>query len=149
MRYSRQNKILELITNQEIETQEKLAFLLKEAGYDVTQATVSRDIKDLQLVKVQTASGKYKYSQTLSNEDAFTERYHSILKNTVVSYAAVNNMIVLNTMPNCASAVAGAIDTLRFIHVVGTIAGNNGTVLIIVDDPSNTGIVTKAMGLDN
>ena len=132
MRYSRQNKILELISNNEIETQEKLAALLKEAGYDVTQATISRDIKNLQLIKVQTRSGNYKYSLPDSNSGSFNERFNRILRETVTSYTASENLVIINTLDGCARATAEAIDKLDLPHVLGSVSGGN-TILIVVD----------------
>ncbi|MCQ2551055.1 MAG: arginine repressor [Clostridia bacterium] len=137
MRYSRQNKILELIANNEIETQEKLATLLREAGYDVTQATVSRDIKNLQLIKVQTPSGRYKYAQVQDDDSSFTDRFYRILRETVTSYTPSENIVVINTLSGCASATGKAIDKLNLPHVIGTVSGGN-TILLVVDKASNT-----------
>ena len=94
MRYSRQNKVLELIAKNEIETQEKLCELLKEAGYNVTQATVSRDIKELQLVKVLFSSGRYAYSLPNLKDGPISNRFINIFKKTVLSIDAAKNLIV-------------------------------------------------------
>ena len=144
MRYSRQNKILELIAENEIETQEKLAAMLKDAGFDVTQATVSRDIKELQLIKVPTPEGNYKYSQPFNDEGQFSNRYTDILQKTVSSLTVSQNLIVLNTIMGCAGASAQAIDKLTIPHVLGTIAGTN-TVLIILDNESNADVVVEKL----
>lgn len=136
MRYSRQNKILEIISNNEVETQEKLASLLKESGYDVTQATISRDIKELQLIKVLSSSGRYKYSLGTSLETPISERLVKIFKETIRSVSPSLNMIVIKTLSGCANAAAEAVDSLNLPHILGTIAGNN-TVLLVVDDPEN------------
>jgi len=142
MRYSRQNKILELIQNYEVETQEKLASLLKEYGYDVTQATISRDIKELHLVKTLSSSGKYKYSASASMEGPVSERYVSIFRETIKSIDVSQNLIVVKTLIGCANAACEAIDSLGFPHVIGTIAGDN-TILLIIDDPANSSSVLK------
>ena len=142
MRYSRQNKILEIIAQNEIETQEKLATLLKDAGFDVTQATVSRDIKELQLIKVPTPEGNYKYSQPFNDEGQFSNRYQDILKKTVATYAVSQNLILLNTMMGCAGAASEAIDRLSLPHVIGTVAGSN-TVLVVLDHEDNSPSVVK------
>ena len=85
MRYSRQNKIIELITNNEIDTQEKLVTMLRECGYEVTQATISRDIKELQLVKTLSSSGKYKYSVHKSQDLPVSDRFVKIFRETITS----------------------------------------------------------------
>ncbi|QIB69285.1 arginine repressor [Aminipila butyrica] len=136
MRYSRQNKILDIINNFEVETQEKLASLLKESGYDVTQATISRDIKELQLIKVLSNSGKYKYALGNSIETPITDRFLKIFKETIRSVAHSYNLIIVKTLSGCGSAAGEAIDSLNVPHVVGSIAGDN-TLLIIVDDAEN------------
>lgn len=136
MRYSRQNKILEIISNNEVETQEKLASLLKENGYDVTQATISRDIKELQLIKVLSNTGKYKYSLGNSLDNPISDRFVKIFKETIRSVASSQNIIVVKTLSGCASAAGEAIDSLNFPHILGSIAGDN-TLMIIIDALEN------------
>ena len=135
MRYSRQNMVLELIANNEIETQEKLCQLLREAGYNVTQATVSRDIKELQLVKTLSSSGKYKYVQS-KDEGPINNRFVKIFKETITSVDSAGNIVVIKTLSGCGSAAAEAIDSLGMTHVIGSVAGDN-TILIVVDDEKN------------
>lgn len=136
MRYSRQNKIIEIINNNEVDTQEKLASLLKEQGFEVTQATISRDIKELQLVKTLSSSGKYKYAVNTSNDLPLTDRFVKIFRQTVISVDSAENLIIVKTLSGCASAAGEAIDTSRMAHIKGSIAGDN-TLLIIVDEKSN------------
>lgn len=136
MRYSRQNRILGLIKEHEIETQEKLAYLLKEDGFDVTQATVSRDIKELQLIKNLSSSGKYKYVLGMATDTPITDRFVKIFKDTIISVASSGNLIVIKTLTGCANAAAEAIDSLTLPFMLGTIAGDN-TILIVVDDEKN------------
>lgn len=131
MRYSRQNKMLELIDEHEIETQEKLCQLLKDAGYDVTQATVSRDIKELQLIKTLSPSGKYKYAQS-SGDGPISDRFVKIFKETIKSVASAGNIIVVKTLSGCGAAAGEAIDSLNFPHVVGSVAGDN-TIMIVAE----------------
>ena len=133
MRYTRQNKIIELIAEHEIDTQEKLAELLEIAGFEVTQATVSRDIKDLRLVKTLASSGKYRYGLPEAGGEQNMDRYLSIFKNTVRSVNSSGNMIVLKTLTGCANAACEAIDSLGFDHILGSIAGDN-TIFIVADD---------------
>ncbi|MDR2157173.1 MAG: arginine repressor [Clostridiales Family XIII bacterium] len=136
MRYSRQNKILELIGDYEIDTQEKLANMLKNSGFDVTQATVSRDIRELRLFKTPTASGKHKYTAADHIDHSVTDRFVKIFKETIRSVASSGNIVVVKTLPGCANAAAESIDSLDFAHVLGTIAGDN-TLMLIADDPGN------------
>lgn len=136
MRYSRQNKILDLINSYEIETQDKLAAMLKESGYDVTQATISRDIRELQLVKILTAEGKYKYAVT-NHELPVTNRFLQIYKETVRSVASSQNIIVVKTLSGCGNAAGEAIDNLALPHIIGSVAGDN-TIMLVVDDPTHT-----------
>lgn len=136
MRYSRQNKILELIANYEIDTQDMLVAKLKDMGYDVTQATVSRDIKELQLVKVLSSSGKYKYAVSAQKDTPISERFIKIFRETIVSFASAKNLIIVKTLSGCGNAAAEAIDCLSIPHVVGSVAGDN-TLLLVIDDDSN------------
>jgi transcriptional regulator of arginine metabolism len=136
MRYSRQNKIIEIINNNEVDTQEKLASLLKEEGFEVTQATISRDIKELQLVKTLSSSGKYKYAVNTSSDLPLTDRFVKIFRQTVVSIDSAENLIIVKTLSGCANAAGEAIDTSRMAHIKGSIAGDN-TLLIIVDEKGN------------
>jgi len=142
MRYTRQNKIVELISGYEIDTQEKLAELLKKSGFDVTQATVSRDIKELQLIKTLTPSGQYKYSLPEISGRHTAGRFANIFKNTVQSVACSGNIIVVKTLTGCANAACEAIDSLEFPHIVGSLAGDN-TVFLVCDDPKNTSVLMR------
>ena len=142
MRYSRQNKILELITTTSVETQEQLCQLLKDAGYDVTQATVSRDIKELQLIKTLSTDGKYHYSQFKGN-GFISERFVKIFRETITKITPAGNLIVVNTLSGCASAAGEAIDSVDFPHIVGSIAGDN-TLLLVVDKENHVPAVMNA-----
>lgn len=142
MRYSRQNKILELIEKYEVETQDKLAMLLKEYGYDVTQATISRDIKELHLIKTLSSTGKYKYASATTMEGPVSDRFVSIFRETIKSVDASSNIVVVKTLSGCANAAGEAIDSLGFPHVIGSVAGDN-TLLIVIDDPKNTPVFLK------
>ena len=143
MRNSRQNAILDIIKKQEVETQEKLASLLREAGYDVTQATVSRDIKDLQLVRVFSSNGKYKYAAIDRVDAPISERFVRIFRETVVSYAEAQNLILIKTLPGCGGSAGEAVDHLELSHIVGTVAGDN-TMLVVVDNEKNVAPILKA-----
>ena len=141
MRLSRQNKILELIKTHEVETQDQLQSLLKAAGYNVTQATVSRDIKELQLVKGQGKDGKHKYITGYYDNRPISDRFIKIFRETTLSYACAQNLIVVKTLPGCAGAAGEAIDTLSLDHVVGSVCGDN-TMLIVIDCEENVPQIT-------
>lgn len=136
MRIPRQNKILELIENEEIETQDKLVSMLRDFGYEVTQATISRDIKELQLIKILSASGKYKYATAANTGSPMSDRFSNIYRETVKSTAYSGNIVLLKTLSGCANAAAEALDSLGLPHVIGSVAGDN-TIMFVVDDPEN------------
>lgn len=136
MRLSRQNKILELIKTNEVETQDQLMSLLKAAGYNVTQATVSRDIRELQLIKGQSKDGRYKYVSGNYDERPISERFIKIFRETTLSYDTAQNLIVVKTLSGCSGAAGEAIDCLSLDHIVGSISGDN-TLLVIVDKEEN------------
>lgn len=131
LKSKRHNKILEIISEKDIETQEELAEELKMAGFDVTQATVSRDIKILKLIKMQGASGNYRYVASSKESKDINDKLASILSNAAVSVENVDKFVVVKTLTGSAMAVAEAIDTLFDTEVAGTIAGDN-TIFILV-----------------
>ena len=137
MRIARQNTILEIIENNEIETQDKLASMLREYGYEVTQATVSRDIKELQLVKVPSSSGKYKYAVSKSEDGPIPARLIDIYRSTVRSINKSGNIVLLKCLSGCANAAGEALDSMELTHVIGSVAGDN-TLLLVTDDPANS-----------
>ncbi len=136
MRYSRQNKILELISTYEIDTQENLCQLLRNAGYNVTQATISRDIKELQLIKTLSPSGKYKYAVSTSNDGPVNDRFIKIFKETILSVKSSGNIILVKTLTGCANAAAEAIDSFGIPNTIGSLAGDN-TIIIVADSEEN------------
>ena len=144
MRLSRQNKILEIIKTNEVETQDQLLSLLRQAGYSVTQATVSRDIRELQLVKGQTKDGRYKYISGNYDTRPISDRFMLIFRESVVSYQCAQNLIVVKTLSGCSGAAGEAIDTLSLNHIVGSVSGDN-TLLVIVDHESNVTSVTDEL----
>lgn len=134
MKYSRHSKIIEIIENQDIETQDDLASHLRSAGYKVTQATVSRDIKEMRLIKVLTKDGKYKYASIKEKEGAVNDRFLKIFKNSVVSVDSAGHMIVIKTLVGSASAAAVAIDAFNLSDIVGTIAGDDTIFMVIKNE---------------
>ena len=126
MKKNRHDKIIELINNHEVETQEQLASLLKEAGYDVTQATISRDIRELKLTKIANDHGGQKYSVMHQNNNKdISDKYIRIFHDALVSVDTAQNMLVLKTVAGMAMAVAAAVDSMHFEGVVGCIAGDD------------------------
>ena len=131
MKSKRHSKIIEIINSKVIETQEELAEELKIAGFEVTQATVSRDIKTLRLIKIQDLDGKYKYAIINQDKNDMIEKLSSILVNTVLSAENIDKMVIVKTISGSASAAAEAIDRLELGEIAGTIAGDN-TIFILV-----------------
>jgi transcriptional regulator of arginine metabolism len=130
MKYSRHAKILELIEKYHIETQEELAEMLKEHGMDVTQATVSRDIKELRLIKVMSDNGSYRYASISPNESNISNKLLRVFAESFVSCDYANNLLVVKTLPGMAQAAASAVDSLKWADIVGTIAGDD-TIMIV------------------
>ena len=136
MKVSRHAKIIELISQYDIETQEELAEYLNNAGFKVTQATVSRDIRDLNLTKVSVNGGKQKYVIHRQEEPGMSERYMRVLRDGYVSMDMAQNILVIKTVSGMAMAVAVAVDSLQWNEVVGCIAGDDTIMCAIrtVDD---------------
>ena len=134
MKTIRHAAILEIIEKRDVETQEELAEMLKDRGILVTQATVSRDIKELHLLKVLSESGGYKYATLDKAEKGMTDRFVRIFSESVLSMSNASNLIVIKTLTGSANAAAEAIDNLRWAPVVGTIAGDN-TIFVAVRSP--------------
>ena len=125
MKVNRHAKIVELVNKYHIETQEELADRLNQEGYKVTQATVSRDIRNLKLTKVQTENGRQKYAVLQKTESKLTEKYGRILRDGFVSMDVAQNILVIKTVSGMAMAVAAAIDDMSWHEVVGCIAGDD------------------------
>jgi len=142
MRYARQNKLLEIIKENDIDTQEKLADMLNKAGFSATQATVSRDIKELGLIKVAGKNGRSCYAQPERPAMRDSDRYSKILRETVLDIRAAENIIVIHTMSGCANAAAEVIDNISPKSVVGTLAGDN-TIFIAVESKDSVDEVLK------
>ena len=131
MKTVRQVAILDIIEKQEIETQEELASALNARGIRVTQATVSRDIKELRLLKVLTPSGKYKYATGDQADNNLTDRFIRMLAESLLSVSSANNLIVVKTLSGSANVAAEALDSMHWPEVLGTLAGDNSVLLII------------------
>ena len=136
MKYSRHAKILEIVDHSEIETQEELAELLKRSGINVTQATVSRDIKELRLIKVLAKNGRYKYASMKQQESAISDRLVKMFKDSILSIDYSGNILVLKTLTGSANAACAALDAFDIKEIVGTIAGDD-TIFILTRENEN------------
>ena len=130
MKKNRQNKIIELINKYCIETQDALIEKLKEEGFEVTQATASRDIRELNLVKVSVDGNTYKYAESPKDDMKISVKYKNILKETLVSVDYACNTMVLKTYSGMAQAACAAIDSLMLDKIIGTLAGDD-TIFVI------------------
>ncbi len=129
-RSARQSKILELISVKEIETQDELARELKNANFDITQATISRDIKELGLTKILTNSGRYKYAIVGSDEQQISNKFVSIFREAVISVKSVLNIVVIKTLKGLGSSVCSFVDKLNLNELIGAVNGDDTVMLI-------------------
>ena len=137
MKKSRHEKIKELVEQYEIETQEELANRLKEAGYHVTQATVSRDTRELKLSKISGGDGRQRYTILPHNDHYLSDKYIRVLKDGFVSMDMAQNILVVKTVSGMAMAVAAAINAMKLKEIVGSIAGDD-TIMIAVRTTEET-----------
>ncbi len=134
MKSKRQAKILEIISNKNIETQEQLLAELQKEGFRGTQATISRDIKELRIVKELTNLGSYRYATSVNEvSGSFSSRLNTIFRECVISFDYAQNIIVVRTLPGLASAAGSAVDAMNLSTVVGSLAGDD-TVIVIMRD---------------
>ena len=134
MKSERQAKIMEIISTTNVETQEQLLAALQNAGFNSTQATISRDIKELRIVKELTSFGTYRYAAAAHEVPAtFSGRLNTIFRECVTNFDYAQNIVVIHTLPGLANAAASALDTMKMSVVVGTIAGDD-TVFIVMRD---------------
>ncbi len=142
MKKNRHDKIIEIINANEVETQDQLATLLKNAGYDVTQATVSRDIRQMKLTKQVTPEGKQKYVYTTADPEVMHDKYVNVLRAGFVSADVAGNLLVIRTVSGMAMALATAIDALEMPEVVGCIAGDD-TIFVAIKTKEEATMVLK------
>ncbi|MBQ7778745.1 MAG: arginine repressor [Oscillibacter sp.] len=137
MKNSRQNMILEIITQENIETQEQLLSRLQERGITSTQATISRDIKQMHLVKEPVGHGVYKYAVSGNRTKLnFAEKLRTIFRESITGVDYAQNIVVLKTMPGLASAACSALDNMNYSMLVGTLAGDDTAFLVMRDTES-------------
>lgn len=130
MKKQRHAMIKQLLDKYEIDTQEELARLLNEKGYQVTQATVSRDIREMKLTKIPKNTGGFKYALLVESEHYLSDKYMRVLRDGFVSLDSAQNILVLKTVAGMAMAVAAAIDAMKFTEIVGSIAGDDTIMMV-------------------
>lgn len=136
MKSNRQNRILELIAEQDIETQEQLLEALKNSGFQATQATISRDIKQLRIIKELGPAGKYRYQTAPRTDRAVTSRLNNIYHQCVTSAECAQNMVVIKTLSGLASGACAAIDKMEIPELIGSLAGDDTAFLVMKDSAS-------------
>ena len=148
MKSQRQAKILEIISTINVETQEQLLQELEHAGFHSTQATISRDIKELRIVKELTTLGTYRYT-TAAKEvpSTFSNRLNTIFRECVTSFDYAQNIIVVHTLPGLANAAASALDTMNMSVILGTIAGDDTVFIVMRDSNSAAAFCGEIKGL--
>lgn len=134
MKTKRQRKIIELITNYDIETQEELAAKLVENGFNVTQATISRDIRELNLTKIATKGGKQKYAVQSSSDIVSNSKYMRVLNDGIITMDTAGNILVVKTVSGMAMAVAAALDAMQIKEILGCIAGDDTIMCVVKHD---------------
>lgn len=137
LRTLRQQKILEIIANKEIDTQEELCEELNKVNFNVTQATISRDVKDLKIYKVAGTQKKYRYASLDTYVDSVTDKMANLFKGGVLGINYANNLIIIKTMRGNGSTVGVFVDSLQIGEIIGSVAGDD-TLLIVVDTNENT-----------
>ena len=150
MKTQRQAKILEIVTTRDVETQEQLLQELQDAGFYSTQATISRDIKELRIVKELTSFGTYRYT-TSSKEvsGTFSSRLNTIFRECVTGYDYAQNIVVIHTLPGLASAAGSAVDAMSMSFVLGTLAGDDTVMIVMRDTNSAAALCSEIKNLLN
>ena len=142
MKTNRQSKIIEIIQKNEVETQDELSALLEKDGFRVTQATVSRDIRELKLTKIPTAGGIQKYAVITDAPENLSKKYERVLREGFLSMDMAQNILVIKTVSGMASAVCAAIDAMKMREIVGSIAGDD-TIMCAIRTVDDTYAVMK------
>ena len=143
MKSTRQAAILNLIDRQDIRTQKELAERLKAQGFNVTQATVSRDIKDMRLLKVLSGTGEYKYATADQAEFSISDRFVRMFVDSVISIQTAGNIIVIKTLSGSANVAGEAIDNMRWPEILGTLSGDNTIFVIVRNEKDAADVMSK------
>lgn len=150
MKNQRQAKIMEIISSQNVETQEQLQAVLLEEGFRCTQATISRDIKEMRIVKELTSLGTYRYTTSGSEiGSSFSARLNTIFRECVIGFDYAQNIIVIRTLPGLASAAGSAIDAMNLSTVVGSLAGDDTVMVVMRDNNSAAAFCGEIRNLTN
>ena len=144
MKTKRQSKILELIRKNDIETQEELQAVLEKEGFLTTQATISRDIRELKLTKIATGNGKQKYATLNDNVEDLSEKYVRVLRDGFVSMDMAQNILVIKTVAGMAGAVCASLDAMHLHEIVGSIAGDD-TIMCAIRTTEDTVAIMKKL----
>ena len=144
MKTTRQAKILELIQKKDVETQEELSAYLEKEGFQVTQATVSRDIRELKLTKISTDNGRQKYAVITDADSNMMEKYARVLREGFLSVDAAENIVVIKTVSGMAGAVAAAVDAMRMQEIVGSLAGDD-TIFVITRSEQQAQVLVQEL----
>ena len=148
MKNSRQNMILEIISQENIETQEQLLNRLQERGITSTQATISRDIKQMHLIKEPVGQGVYKYAVSGNRTKLnFAEKLRTIFRESITSIDYAQNIVVIKTMPGLASAACSALDNMELSYMVGSLAGDDTAFLLMRDEDSAVSFCEELKGM--
>lgn len=148
MKAKRQAKIMEIISTTNVETQEQLLQELQEAGFTSTQATISRDIKELRIVKELTSFGTYRYTSAARELPAsFSDRLYTIFRECVTSFDYAQNIVVIHTLPGLANAAGSALDAMNMSVVLGTLAGDDTVIAIMRDSNAAAAFCGEIKGL--
>ena len=142
MKKSRHQKIIDLVQHTRIATQEELADILNQEGYKVTQATVSRDIKELRLLKVLSPAGGYKYATADQAEHGISERFVRMFVDSVISINYSGNIVVIKTLAGSANVAGEAIDSMRWPEILGTLSGDN-TIMVVVRSEEDAPMIVE------
>jgi transcriptional regulator of arginine metabolism len=146
MKAWRQNKIIEIITSRPVETQEELSAALREAGFNVTQATISRDIKELGLVKVPGNKGFVRYA-TNTRVRPSDDRLKRLFRNSVTGIECSENLVIIKTLPGEAQGVASALDLASWTEIIGTVGGDDTIMVVVKPKKAAPGVVKRLTDL--
>lgn len=149
MKTRRHAKILEIISSHSVETQEELQALLRQAGYQVTQATVSRDIKELRLIKTPDTGGGYRYTVAKGGGEHISAKFHSIFSSSVMRVQYAQNIVVVHCLPGMAQAACAAMDSLHWDQVIGTLAGDDTFICVVTSEREAEDLVLELKKLLN
>jgi len=147
LKIKRHSKIIDLINNNEIETQEELADMLRQSGFEATQATVSRDIRDLKLLKAPGGKGRQKYVVSGSVADQVSDRLIRVFRDGVVSVDSANNIVIIKTLEGLAMGVAASLDSMGLSEIMGSIAGDDVIMCVTKTDEAASELIYRLNGI--